>query len=57
MNGAIMANQDAGNLCEWLPLAHGLARAEHGTGILKSPNAQRVIRAVATFVRTRFFSR
>jgi hypothetical protein len=26
--------------------------SEHGTGILKSPNAQRVIRAVATFVRT-----
>jgi acetyl esterase/lipase len=26
-NGAIMANQDGGNLCEWLPLAHVLARA------------------------------
>jgi pimeloyl-ACP methyl ester carboxylesterase len=26
-SGAVMANQDAGNLCEWLPLAHGLAAA------------------------------
>jgi pimeloyl-ACP methyl ester carboxylesterase len=25
--GAVMANQDDGNLCEWLPLAHRLARA------------------------------
>ena len=24
---AVMANQDGGNLCEWLPLARGLARA------------------------------
>ena len=26
-SGAVMANQDAGNLCQWLPLARGLARA------------------------------
>jgi pimeloyl-ACP methyl ester carboxylesterase len=26
-SGAVMANQDSGNLCQWLPLARGLARA------------------------------